>query len=66
YCIDHLRQTMMFNAHLTHISSVSYLGLGDNYINSDRPHTCRNFQRIRDWVSNRFNGTSRVPPYPGS
>ncbi|WDK18394.1 hypothetical protein CGRA01v4_09679 [Colletotrichum graminicola] len=66
HCIDHLRQTVMCNADLTPIPSVYYLGVGDNYINSDRPHTCRNFQRIRDWVSDRFNGTSRVAAYPGT
>ncbi|WQF82960.1 Putative mycotoxin biosynthesis protein UstYa [Colletotrichum destructivum] len=66
HCIEHLRQMTLCNADLTPIPSIYFIGVEDNYINSDRPHTCRNFQKIRDWVSERFNGTSRVAPYPGT
>ncbi|KAF7186667.1 Cyclochlorotine biosynthesis protein R [Pseudocercospora fuligena] len=66
HCLDHLRQTIMCNADLTPIPSRFYLSLGDNYIDSDQPHTCRNWNRIRDWVSERYNGSLAVPPAPGT
>ncbi|KAF3809449.1 hypothetical protein GCG54_00012730 [Colletotrichum gloeosporioides] len=66
HCIEHLRQIILCNSDLTPIPSIFYIGVEDNYINSDRPHTCRNFQKIRDFVSDRFNGSSRVAPRPGT
>ena len=35
--------------------------LGRNYVNSDVPHTCRNFGKLRDWVVSRHNGSRMVP-----
>ena len=35
--------------------------LGRNYVNSDVPHTCRKFDKLRDWVVSRHNGTRMVP-----
>ncbi|KAF4816065.1 Cyclochlorotine biosynthesis protein O [Colletotrichum siamense] len=66
HCIEHLRQIILCNSDLTPIPSIFYIGVEDNYINSDRPHTCRNFQKIREFVSDRFNGSSRVAPRPGT
>ncbi|KAK3935486.1 hypothetical protein QBC46DRAFT_397382 [Diplogelasinospora grovesii] len=66
HCLDHLRQTVLCNADLTPIPSRYYKSLDENYIDSDRPHTCRDFGRIRDWVSARFNGSLAVPPAPGT
>ncbi|KAK3949211.1 hypothetical protein QBC32DRAFT_176948, partial [Pseudoneurospora amorphoporcata] len=66
HCLDHLRQTVLCNADLTPIPSRYYPALGQNYIDSDRPHTCRDFGRIREWVSERFNGSLRVEPAPGT
>lgn len=66
HCLDHLRQTVLCNADLTPIPSRYYKALGQNYIDSDRPHTCRDFGRIREWVSERFNGSLKVEPAPGT
>lgn len=61
HCIDHLRQLVMCKSDLTPIPSRFYAGIDQNYIDSDRPHTCRNFTKIRNWVSARYNGTLAVP-----
>lgn len=66
HCLDHLRQTVLCQADLTPIPSRYYKSLGQNYIDSDRPHTCRDFGKIREWVSERFNGSLRVMPAPGT
>ncbi|KAK8041679.1 hypothetical protein PG993_006202 [Apiospora rasikravindrae] len=66
HCINHLRQVILCAGDLTPIPSVYFMGIENNYINSDRPHTCRNFKKIRDWVSERFNGSLAVLPEPGS
>ncbi|KAK7952805.1 uncharacterized protein PG986_008533 [Apiospora aurea] len=66
HCINHLRQVILCAGDLTPIPSVYFTGIENNYINSDRPHTCRNFKKIRDWVSERFNGSQAVQPEPGS
>lgn len=34
--------------------------LGRNYVNSDVPHTCRNFGKLRDAVVARRFGSTRV------
>ncbi|MCJ1357634.1 MAG: hypothetical protein MMC33_007630 [Icmadophila ericetorum] len=62
HCIDHLRQMVMCNADITPIPSRFYSGIDQNYIDSDRPHTCRNFGKIREWVTERWNGSLAVPP----
>jgi len=33
-----------------------------SYIDSDVNHTCRNFGLLRDFLSERFNGSKAVPP----
>ena len=62
HCIDHLRQLLMCNADLTPVPTQYYPGLERNYINSSRPHTCRDFSRIREWATERFNGSTAVKP----
>ncbi|KAK3349073.1 hypothetical protein B0T25DRAFT_481486 [Lasiosphaeria hispida] len=66
HCLDHIRQTILCNSDLTPIPSRYYKGLKENYIDSDRPHTCRNFDLVREWVSARYNGSLEVPPAPGT
>ncbi|EQB52824.1 hypothetical protein CGLO_07514 [Colletotrichum gloeosporioides Cg-14] len=63
HCIESLLQLLVCTADLTPIPSTYRLGLGTNYINTDRPHTCRSFPKIVDFVKKRFNGTLRVEPY---
>ncbi|KUJ13261.1 uncharacterized protein LY89DRAFT_721308 [Mollisia scopiformis] len=62
HCLDHLRQMVLCNGDLTPIPTRYYKALNANYIDSDRPHTCRNWPSIRDWVWERFNGSLAVPP----
>lgn len=62
HCLDHLRQMVLCNNDLTPIPTRYYKALNKNYIDSDRPHTCRNWPSIRDWVWERYNGSLAVPP----
>jgi hypothetical protein len=62
HCIDHLRQMIMCNADMTPIPSRYFPGIKQNYIDSDQPHTCRNFEKLRDWVTERYNGSLAVSP----
>ena len=62
HCVDHLRQLVMCNADLTPVPTQYFVGLERNYINSSRPHTCRNFSKVREWATERFNGSSAVKP----
>ncbi|KAK5132344.1 hypothetical protein LTR08_009179 [Meristemomyces frigidus] len=60
HCVDHLRQLAMCNADLTPIPTQWFDGIGQNYINSSREHTCRDFWQVRDWATERFNGSTAV------
>jgi len=60
HCLDHLRQLAMCYGDLTAIPTQYFPGLMQNYINSSREHTCRNFEMIRDWATERFNGSTAV------
>ena len=62
HCVDHLRQLAMCHADLTPVPTQYFHGLGRNYINSSRVHTCRDFGPIRAWASERFNGSTAVRP----
>lgn len=60
HCIDHLRQLAMCHADLTPIPTQWFDGIGQNYINSSQVHTCRNFWAVREWATERFNGSTAV------
>jgi len=62
HCIDIIRQSLMCHADLTPIPTRYYKGLGQNYIDSNRPHVCRNWRQIRSWVTERNNGSLEVKP----
>ncbi|KIN09168.1 hypothetical protein OIDMADRAFT_48993 [Oidiodendron maius Zn] len=62
HCIDHLRQMVMCYGDITPIPTMYFEGIKKNYIDSNRRHTCRNFQQIRDYVWERVNGSLAVPP----
>jgi hypothetical protein len=62
HCVDHLRQLIMCNADLTPVPTQYFEGLERNYINSSRVHTCRDFSKIREWATERFNGSTAVKP----
>lgn len=41
--------------------------LKHSYVDSDVPHTCRNFGILREWLSARYNGSLAVQPIcPGA
>ena len=60
HCVDHLRQLAMCNADLTPVPTQWFEGIGQNYINSSRVHTCRDFGKVRHWATERFNGSTAV------
>jgi hypothetical protein len=60
HCIEAIRQSLMCNADLTPIPSRYYEALGQNYIDTNRPHVCRNWGSIRSWVNERVNGSLEV------
>ena len=62
HCVDHLRQLAMCHVDLTPVPTQWFDGLERNYINSSREHTCRNFSKVREWSTERFNGSTAVKP----
>lgn len=55
HCIDQIRQYIMCTGDLTPIPVIEYDFLGGfGYVNSDVPHTCRNFDAIRAWTNERW------------
>lgn len=53
HCIDALRQMLQCVVDITPIPTRYYPGIGHNYIDSDREHTCRDFDQMRVWMSHR-------------
>ncbi|KAF2094131.1 hypothetical protein NA57DRAFT_60771 [Rhizodiscina lignyota] len=53
HCIEQIRQYIMCAGDITPVPTKYFPGLGRNYVVSDVTHTCRDFQAIRDWVSER-------------
>ena len=47
---------------MTPIPTKYYEALGRNYVASDVRHTCRNFERLRNWVVERYEGETAVRP----
>lgn len=37
--------------------------LDRNYVDSDTTHKCRNFDRLKEWSDERFDGKTEVPRY---
>lgn len=56
HCLDQLRQYVMCAGDMTPIPTKYYPGKGRNYVLSDVPHTCRNFEALREWQTGRFVG----------
>ena len=68
HCIDSLRQMIMCNADITPLPTRWYpnVTLGDHtlhYVDSDRPHTCRSWDAVREWVTDRHAGPNAVQPW---
>lgn len=54
HCIDIIRQSIQCHADLTVIPTKWYDGLGRDFIDSDQTHTCRNFEKVRQWNLDNF------------
>lgn len=62
HCIEQLRQYIMCSGDMTPIPTKYYAALGRNYVASDVRHTCRDFERLREWVVERYEGETAVQP----
>jgi hypothetical protein len=62
HCIDQIRQYIVCSGDRTAIGTKYYAGLGRNYVDSDVAHTCRNFEKLLDWMVDRYNGPGAVFP----
>jgi hypothetical protein len=62
HCFEAIRQSLKCHADLAPIPSRYYEALGQNYIDSNTQHVCRNWNQIRSWVTERVNGTLKVEP----
>ncbi|KAG6363874.1 hypothetical protein INS49_008977 [Diaporthe citri] len=61
HCIDHLRQSIMCWGSTAVIPLKYFEGYHSEYVKTDAVHTCRKFEPIRQYVSDRFNGSLFVP-----
>ena len=62
HCIEQLRQYIMCSGDMTPLPTKFYPALGRNYVDSDVPHTCRNFESLHSWVVDRYEGADSVKP----
>jgi hypothetical protein len=53
HCVEHMRQYIMCAGDLTPIPTKFFPSVNHSYVDPERPHTCRNFQKVRDWVLER-------------
>jgi hypothetical protein len=60
HCIDHLRQLVQCQGDITPIPTRFRDGIGRNYIDSDRWHTCRDWSSITQWVEKRYTESQKV------
>ncbi|KAH8649206.1 hypothetical protein BX600DRAFT_502651 [Xylariales sp. PMI_506] len=60
HCLEQIRQYIMCHADLTAIPTKYYKEVDRNYVVSDMPHTCRNFEKIQNWMLDRHGGQSMV------
>ncbi|KAI8959337.1 hypothetical protein F5Y11DRAFT_305699 [Daldinia sp. FL1419] len=61
YCLDQLRQSIMCWGSAAIVPLKYFEGYGRDYAKTDTVHTCRKFEPIREFVSERFNGSLFVP-----
>jgi hypothetical protein len=66
HCIDHLRQSIMCWGSTSVVPIKYFEGYGSEYVKTDAVHTCRKFEPIREYVSERYNGSLFVPRPDGS
>ncbi len=63
HCIEQIRQYLMCHADLSPTPTKFFPGLGRNYVLSNNPHVCRDFGKLRAWMTDRYKGQHQVMPY---
>jgi hypothetical protein len=54
HCIEQLRQQVMCAGDVTPITVKYHAPLNKSYVHSDVKHTCRDFQRLQEWMVGRY------------
>ncbi|KAF9869389.1 hypothetical protein CkaCkLH20_13106 [Colletotrichum karsti] len=62
HCLNSLREHIMCKGDLTPLPTKWTPGIQHNYIEANRPHICRNFQKLRAFATNRKKGPLAVSP----
>lgn len=62
HCIEQIRQYIMCAGDMSLTPTRYNPTRKGSYIDSDVKHTCRNFGPLREFLSERFNGSKAVPP----
>ncbi|KAF6812837.1 hypothetical protein CPLU01_14806 [Colletotrichum plurivorum] len=62
HCLNSLREHIMCKGDLTPLPTKWTPGIQHNYIEANRPHICRNFQKLREFATNRKKGVLAVQP----
>lgn len=62
HCLDIIRQSVQCYGSTTLIPTKFMEGLRHNYIDSDQTHTCRSFNRLREWTTWRQKGNGGYVP----
>ena len=57
HCLDYLRQIVQCGSDLTPLPIVWAEGAGRAVPNFEQPHTCRNFEKIRQWATDKEEST---------
>ncbi|CRG91662.1 hypothetical protein PISL3812_08712 [Talaromyces islandicus] len=67
HCLEQIRQYIMCSGDMTPVPTRYNAARKHSYVDSDVTHTCRNFGQLRNWLSERFNGSLAVQPIcPGA
>ncbi|MCJ1355240.1 MAG: hypothetical protein MMC33_005231 [Icmadophila ericetorum] len=63
HCIEQIRQYVMCAGDMTAYGTRYYASVDRNYADSDVTHTCRNFEKLREWTSKRYHagGELHIP-----
>ncbi|KAF1924805.1 uncharacterized protein M421DRAFT_71617, partial [Didymella exigua CBS 183.55] len=60
HCVDIIRQSIQCHSDITPIPLRWFSSVNTTFIDSDQVHTCKNFQKVREWATERFNGSLAV------
>lgn len=63
HCLEHVRQYIMCHADMAPIPTKYFKSIDRNYVLSDMPHVCRNFDKLQDWILDRHHGPNAVQRY---